>query len=72
MEKYHQAGIPEYWLIDARGEEIEFIIFAHQPDGYLTVEPQEGWLRSEVFDREFQLQRSRDRAGGWQYTLDVR
>lgn len=71
-QKYHKAGVGEYWLIDARGEAIEFTVFVHQPDGYSAIEPQDGWYRSEVFGREFQLRRSRDRSGGWQYRLDVR
>ena len=28
MSQYHDAGIPEYWLIDARGGRTEFDIYA--------------------------------------------
>ena len=31
---YFDAGIPEYWLIDANGPKIKFEILVHQPRGY--------------------------------------
>ena len=40
---YHKAGIPEYWLIDARGEEILFHILHWRSSGY-TAAPGQGWL----------------------------
>jgi Uma2 family endonuclease len=72
-EAYHRAGIPEYWLIDARGDEIHFQILLRQPDGYEPA-PQRrgGWQESPVFGRLFRLQRRRGRLGLWQYTLQVK
>jgi Uma2 family endonuclease len=69
---YHQAGIREYWLIDARGEEIRFTIFLHQPAGYAPAPQRGGWQRSQVFNRRFRLVRSRGRMGLWRYALEVR
>ncbi len=67
---YHRAGIPEYWLIDARqSDEIQFEILRHTAEGYVSVEPVEGWIRSEVFGRRFRLERTRNRVGRWKYTL---
>ncbi len=71
-EAYHRAGIPEYWLIDARGEDIDFQVLVWQPDGYVVNEEQAGWTFSPVFDRHFKLARERNRVGRWRYLLDVR
>ncbi len=35
-EAYYRAGIPEYWLIDARGNEIDFQILQHTEAGYVA------------------------------------
>ena len=43
---YHRAGISEYWLIDALGEEIIFQILNHRKNGYAATPIREGWLRS--------------------------
>src|SRR5262249_40922127 len=71
-EAYHRANIPEYWLIDARGDTINFQILLHQPDGYEPA-PQRrgGWQESRVFGRLFRLQRRRGRLGLWRYPLQV-
>jgi Uma2 family endonuclease len=71
-EFYHRAGIREYWLIDARGEEIVFQILIHGPDGYEPAPQRGGWQRSPVFGRRFRLVRERDRLGFWKYTLQVK
>jgi Uma2 family endonuclease len=71
-EAYHAAGIPEYWLIDARGDEIQFSILSWQPDAYAESPPVDDWHRSKVFDLEFQVTRHRDRVGWWQYDLRYR
>ncbi|MEX2141124.1 MAG: Uma2 family endonuclease [Pirellulales bacterium] len=69
---YHRAGIPEYWLIDALGDEIDFKILRRGPRRYLSVEPQRGWLASSVLNRQFKLVRKRDEDGDWQYDLKVK
>jgi len=68
---YHKAGIPEYWLIDARRKEISFQILHRQEDGYEAGNPG-GWQTSRVFRRDFRLVRRRDDMGLWEYTLQVR
>jgi Uma2 family endonuclease len=68
---YHRAGIPEYWLIDARGEEIDFQILVRRKADYVAVAPQDGWYPSRVFGRRFRLERRRNRMGRWQYKLRV-
>jgi Uma2 family endonuclease len=69
---YHQAGVREYWLIDARGNEIDFQILHWRKTGYAAAARKEGWQRSRVLSRSFRLTRSRDRRGGWRYELETR
>ncbi|NOY30063.1 MAG: Uma2 family endonuclease [Planctomycetes bacterium] len=69
FEAYHKAGIREYWLVDARGEEIDFQLLVWTPEGYRQAEVHEGWQKSPVFDCQFQLTRSRDRLNRWRYQL---
>jgi Uma2 family endonuclease len=71
-ERYHRAGIPEYWLIDARGDDIDFQILVRHPSGYDPVRRRGGWQKSPVFGRSFRLTRRRDRVGEWQYRLEVK
>src|SRR5439155_14608114 len=48
-ELYWRAGIPEYWLVDARGETPSFQILRPTAEGYVETEAQDGWLLSAVF-----------------------
>lgn len=66
---YHRAGIREYWLVDARGAEIDFRILHWRKGGYASASSGDGWLRSRVFPFYFRLTRKRDRRGGWSYVL---
>jgi Uma2 family endonuclease len=70
-DAYFRAGVAEYWLIDALGDEVEFQILVPGGDGFAAVEPQDGWLASPTFHRSFLLTRVKDRKGAWQYTLQV-
>ena len=70
---YWQAGIPEYWLADARGAEPVFTILRHTARGYTTTRQQAGgWLRSAVFGRSFRLTPGTDPIGHPQYTVEIR
>lgn len=72
-QAYHAAGIREYWLVDARGESIEFTLNVWSPSGYLRQVPDsDDWLRSEIFDCDVRLHRKRDRVCGWEYKLHTR
>jgi Uma2 family endonuclease len=70
-DAYHKAGVNEYWIIDARGEEIEFQILNWRKTGYVAANHKAGWHRSRVFGRSFRLTRKRDRRGAWRYALEV-
>jgi Uma2 family endonuclease len=69
-ERYYRAGIAEYWLIDARGEAIDFQILVRGPDGYVPTGGRGGWQPSPLFGRRFRLTRRRGRMGHWEYTLE--
>ncbi len=70
-EAYYRAVIGEYWLIDARYDEISFQILRRRRDRYVAVRSRDGWLRSTVFGRSFQIARQKNRMGRWTYTLEV-
>ena len=70
---YHAAGVREYWLVDARGQQIEFTIHAWHPNGFEAIQPDnDGWRNSEVFECAVRLDRVRDRMAGWSYELLIR
>ncbi|MEM6330335.1 MAG: Uma2 family endonuclease [Planctomycetota bacterium] len=69
-EAYHKAGIPEYWMLDARGEQVDFKLLIAGEQGYAEAPADgDGWRRSPVFGREFHLSRDRDRVNRWRYCL---
>jgi Uma2 family endonuclease len=70
-EKYHRAGVSEYWLVDAQHEEVSFQILRRRRDRSVKVRPHGGWYYSTVFDRSFRLERKRNRMGRWSYTLAI-
>jgi Uma2 family endonuclease len=68
--QYYRAGIPEYWLIDARGNQIDFQILVRGFDGYVPVPPDADEFRhSPVFETRFRLERQRDRLSEFEYRL---
>jgi Uma2 family endonuclease len=71
-DAYHRAGVAEYWLIDARKDQLLFQILLWQRSGFVAAPHREGWQYSRVFDRWFRLTRKRNRLGSWQYKLHVR
>ncbi len=71
-DAYHRAGIPEYWLVDARFDEISFQILRRRSDRYVAVAAHDGWYASAVFAHAFRLERRKNRLGRWTYSLDVK
>lgn len=70
---YWKAGITEFWLVDVRGDGVKFEILRRAAKGYSKVRTQpNGWLRSHVFGRSFQLTRKVDRLGNYDFILAVR
>jgi Uma2 family endonuclease len=71
-QAYHLAGIPEYWLVNARGKKLDFQILHHRPEGYVAGSLRGGWQRSDVLRRDLRLVREKNRRGLWRYTLESR
>ena len=69
---YHRAHIQEYWLLDAREDDILFQILHWRKSGYMPGPNKDGWQRSKIFARNFKLIRKPARHGLWKYTLLVR
>jgi Uma2 family endonuclease len=69
---YFRAGIPEYWLIDVRSEEIVFQILLPGASSYEEAEAKRGWQVSRTFRRQFRLLRKKDQLDHWQYTLQMK
>ena len=69
---YWRAGIPEYWLVDARSSRLQFDIFQWQSDGYAAVRKQGGWILSQVFGKSFRLSRRIDDEANPEFSLAVR
>ena len=50
---YWELGVEEYWLVDARGQRLDFDILRRGAKGYASVRKPGGWLRSSVFGASF-------------------
>jgi Uma2 family endonuclease len=68
---YRRAGIPEYWVIDARGEDLRFEILHLDGDEYRALSPTGSPQRSAVLGRTFMLTRERNPVGRWSYRLSA-
>lgn len=67
---YYQAGVKEYWLIDATHDEINFQILTRGASEYVVNHHnKEGWSMSPTFGKNFRLAREEDEEGFMQYTL---
>ena len=73
MAAYFDAGIQEYWLIDAREEdEIRFDIYKRNKKEFVETRKQHGWVKSGVLLKAFRLVQSEDANGNPDYTLEIR
>ena len=55
MSAYWNAGIPEYWLVDARDDELGLKIYKRGLKGYPEPRRVDGWSKSAVLKRSFRL-----------------
>jgi Uma2 family endonuclease len=69
---YFKAAIPEYWLIDVRTQEVRFEILRLGTSEYVAASNQDGWFRSDMFNRSFQLMNETDPLGKPRYRLLAR
>ncbi len=57
MKLYWEAKVREYWLVDSREKTFSFNILRHSTSKFSTVRKNQGWVKSQVFQREFRLLR---------------
>jgi len=69
---YWKANVPEYWLVDVRGDTTRFDVLRHTSDGYVETVAVDGWLPSTVLQHQFQLVRQADALGHPQFVVGVR
>ena len=69
---YWKAGIREYWLVDARGEKLDFQILKHTSKGYSPIRTVAGWIKSAVFRESFRLVATKNHLGHPDFDLQVR
>jgi Uma2 family endonuclease len=67
---YYNAGVGEYWLIDARKDQLEFVMYRQGDNDFeQAVADSDGLFQSRVLSCEFKLDRERDRRGHWKYDV---
>ena len=71
-EAYWKAGIREYWLVDARGEKLDFQILKHTSKGYSPIRTVGGWIKSVIFRKSFRLVSTKNHLGHPDFELQVR
>jgi Uma2 family endonuclease len=71
LELYWQAGIEEYWLVDARGAKPYFVIYQSAARGYVAVRKSNGWQKSRVFGESFRHSVSKDERGDPEFALEI-
>jgi Uma2 family endonuclease len=73
MSSYFDAGIAEYWVIDARDEDDNrFDVYKRGKKEFVATRKQGGWVRSAVLGESFPLVHSEDESGEGEFTLEVR
>ncbi|HEY3787852.1 MAG TPA: Uma2 family endonuclease, partial [Urbifossiella sp.] len=72
MSKYWDAGIPEYWVINARSTPLRFAIYRRTAKGYVAVRKQESWSKSTVLERSFRFVPGEKELGHATYEFEVR
>lgn len=70
-QKYYDAGIREYWLIDAQGESIDFELLTRSSGRFRAVRAgKDGSRLSAVFKRRIRITRELDRIRLWKYSIE--
>jgi len=70
LAAYQRAGVREYWVVDARGEEVLFRLQVLGPTGYtVAIEDEQGFLYSPILNCRYRLERFRNKYGRLQYDL---
>ncbi|MBA3483244.1 MAG: Uma2 family endonuclease [Pirellulales bacterium] len=70
---YFSAGVKEFWLVDARGDELFFQIHRRDAAAFIAAEvDEEGYQRSDVLDAWYSLERGQHQRGHWVYRLQLK
>lgn len=70
---YFEAGVREYWLVDARREELQFQIFRRGEGEFVNADvDEEGFQISGVLERSYRLTRQRESFEEWWFDLEER
>jgi Uma2 family endonuclease len=73
MSAYFDAGVMEYWVIDARDEDdARFDIYKRGKKEFVATRKPGGWVKSAVLGKSFRLVQSEDGGGKPEFTLEVR
>jgi Uma2 family endonuclease len=70
LRNYDQAGVREFWLVDARGSELTFQIFGRSNDRFIRVASnRDGFQKSHVLGASYRLDRNYNVRGLWDFDL---
>lgn len=70
FQKYFEAGVLEYWLVDARGDDLAFQIYRRGKSGFMRASrDRQGFQKSQVLQARYRFEREDDRNDTWFYTL---
>lgn len=72
MRAYFDAGVREYWIIDARTEPVRFDVYKSGSKGFTATRKTAGWVKSAVLGKAFRLVVGKDPIGHPDYELKVR
>jgi Uma2 family endonuclease len=67
---YAAMGVPEFWLIDARGDDLLFAVHELVSGAYRRIAQDDGWALSRFLGRRVRLVRTRTRLSRWAYELE--
>jgi Uma2 family endonuclease len=69
---YARAGVPELWLTDVRGREVDLAIYNLGPDGYVRAAVDaDGWCFSRFLGRRCRLRRHAVHGPRFVYKLEI-
>jgi Uma2 family endonuclease len=71
-DRYARARIPEFWLIDVRGDKLDFKILCLKDGAFEAAPSRGGWQKSKVFGKQFRLVRLTNRRGRPAFRLEVK
>ncbi len=70
---YFAAGVTEFWLVDALGEDLRFQVYGRGRTGFVARRVDaEGWMKSTVFTCHVKMTRMRSSHGYDRYRLECK